>query len=87
MGRLAKGNAHTQSGWDQINQRVYQGREVRADGSPVRDIDFTAPTYPNGKVRLGHPIPHQHNWIENPTGGSMTRSKLPTIFLLNDRSF
>ena len=30
---------------------------------PVRDIDFTNPTYPNGTMRPGHPgPPHQHRW-------------------------
>jgi hypothetical protein len=40
--------AHTLLRWDNINQRVYQGREFDGKGQPVRDIDFTSPTYPNG---------------------------------------
>jgi hypothetical protein len=46
--------AHTQLRWDTKNQRVYQGREFNAQGKPVRDIDFTIPTFPNGTPRPGH---------------------------------
>jgi len=73
----AMGSEHTQLRWDDINNRIYQGREFNNEGNPVRDIDFTAPTSPNGQVRPGHPIPHQHNWVENPSGGTMMRSKFP----------
>jgi len=31
----------------------------------MRDIDFTAPTYPNGSIRPGHSIPEQHRWLVN----------------------
>jgi RHS repeat-associated protein len=78
----ANGAAHTQLRWDIANKRVYQAREFNAQGLPVRDIDFTAPTFPNGVPRPNHPIPHQHLWIENPTGGNMMRGKqaLPWYF-------
>ena len=53
-------------------------REFNSAGEPVRDIDFTSPTYPNGNPRPGHlPPPHQHQWLPNPTGGSPIRSKTP----------
>ncbi|NCR26919.1 MAG: hypothetical protein GPJ15_09745 [Microcystis aeruginosa G11-06] len=70
--------AHTLLRWDNINQRVYQGREFDGKGQPVRDIDFTSPTYPNGAPRPDHlPPPHQHRWLPNPTGGTPSRSKKP----------
>jgi hypothetical protein len=79
----AGGTAHTQLRMDNVNGRVYQGREFNAEGRPVRDIDFTAPTYPNGTPRPGHPIPHQHLWVENSTGGSMKRSNVPLPLPIN----
>jgi hypothetical protein len=71
---LAVGCAHSVVRWDPANQRVYQAREFDAPGRPVRDIDFTNTTYPNGRPRPGHPgPPHQHRWIAvdpaNPQGG------------------
>ena len=70
--------AHCQLRWDDQNKRVYQGREFDDSGKPVRDIDFTSPTFPNGNPRPGHlPPPHQHRWLDNPTGGSYKRSKTP----------
>lgn len=51
---------------DDVHGRVYQGREYDASGHPVRDIDFTNPTYPSGAPRPGHPgPPHQHRWHVN----------------------
>ncbi len=69
---------HTQLRWDTHNHRVYQGREFDAAGQPVRDIDFTSPTFPNGTPRPDHlPPPHQHGWGPNPTGGTPMRSRTP----------
>jgi hypothetical protein len=62
---------HTVLRWDTSNNRIYQGREFDAMGNPVRDIDFTNLTYPNGKSRPGadgkpHPgPPHLHQWYVN----------------------
>ena len=71
---------HSRLRWDVNNQRVYQAREFDVNGNPVRDIDFTNPTFPNGRVRPGHPgPPHQHSWIQNLTGGSLKRSNKPEI--------
>lgn len=70
--------AHTLLRWDNVNQRVYQGREFDNKGQPVRDIDFTSPTFPNGTPRPAHlPSPHQHRWLPNRTGGTPSRSKKP----------
>lgn len=72
--------AHSRLRWDQYHQRVYQAREFDTNGQPVRDIDFTSPTYPNGTPRPDHlPPPHQHLWLANITGGTPTRSKQPQI--------
>lgn len=58
--------AHSRVRFDTVNGRVYQLREFNAAGSPVRDIDFTNPTYPNGTSRPGHPgPPHQHSIVPN----------------------
>lgn len=85
--------AHTRLRWDEGSPsrggegsgRVYQGREFDASGNPVRDIDFTSPTYPSGRPRADHlPPPHQHDWIPNdpanPRAG-FRRSRQPTPFL------
>lgn len=45
-----------------------QAREFDKNGKPVRDIDFTDHGRPQN-----HTCPHQHEWIENPTGGSKKR--------------
>jgi hypothetical protein len=76
--------SHTQLRWDTKNNRVYQGREFDSNGNPVRDLDFTSPTFPNGKPRPDHlPPPHQHDRIpndpNNPSAG-FRRSKDPTPF-------
>lgn len=34
-------------------------------GVPVKDIDFTNPTFPNGTLRPDHSVPEQHPWIPN----------------------
>jgi hypothetical protein len=70
--------AHSQLRWDSHHQRVYQAREFDKFGQPVRDIDFTSPTYPSGQLRKDHlPPPHQHDWLANLTGGTPTRSRTP----------
>jgi hypothetical protein len=58
--------SHSQLRWDIINNRIYQAREFDANGYPIRDIDFTSPTYRNGNSRPNHaPPPHQHLWQLN----------------------
>ncbi|HBL15074.1 MAG TPA: hypothetical protein DD379_27515 [Cyanobacteria bacterium UBA11162] len=70
--------AHSRLRWDTHNKRIYQAREFDVNGQPVRDIDFTSPTYPNGTSRADHfPPPHQHRWLLNPTGGTPIRNKIP----------
>lgn len=84
--------AHTRLRWDaqtparsgQGNGRVYQGREFDLNGNPVRDIDFTSPTYPSGRPRPDHiPPPHEHRWFLNDPNNLRSgykRSKSPTPF-------
>jgi RHS repeat-associated protein len=65
---------HTVLQWDPNNPRVYKAREYDADGNPVRDIDFTSPTFPSGRPRPDHlPPPHQHVYTpvnpNNPKAG------------------
>ena len=58
--------AHSVLRHDKVNNRVYQAREYDGAGNPVRDVDFTNPTYPNGRPRPGHPgPPHQHKFKVN----------------------
>lgn len=84
--------AHTRLRWDEQSParsgqgtgRIYQGREFDPHGNPVRDIDFTSPTYPSGRPRPDHlPPPHEHRWFlndpKNPRSG-YKRSKNPTPF-------
>lgn len=72
--------AHSQLRWDNYNQKVYQAREFNELGQPIRDIDFTSPTYPNGSLRPDHfPPPHQHRWLPNATGGTPIRSRTPEL--------
>jgi len=55
---------HSVLRWDTVNARVYQAREYGMGNQPIRDIDITNPTYPNGTMRPGHPgPPHQHRWF------------------------
>src|ERR1700722_9843209 len=59
----ANGAPHSVLRWDRVNQRVYQAREFGPGNVPLRDIDFTNPTFPNGTMRPAHPgPPHQHWW-------------------------
>lgn len=62
---------------DNVNNRTYQGREFDGSGYPVRDVDFTNPTYPNGSPRPGHPgPPHQHRWeVNDPRVGPKSNFK------------
>ena len=67
---LAAGGPHSRIRWDNVNSRVYQSREFDAVGNPIRDIDFTRPTYPNGIPRPGHYVPEQHRWhVNDPAAG------------------
>ncbi len=62
--RAALGVPHSVIRWDTVHRRVYQAREYGLGSQPVRDIDFTNPTYPDGTMRMGHPgPPHQHRWF------------------------
>jgi hypothetical protein len=70
----ANGAPHSVLRWDWVNNRVYQAREFGQGNVPLRDIDFTNPTFPNGTMRPGHPgPPHQHPWQpvdpNNPAAG------------------
>jgi hypothetical protein len=57
---------HTVLRYDEANGKIYQGREFDSDGNPVRDVDFTSPTLPDGTPRLRHPgPPHQHRFVMN----------------------
>jgi hypothetical protein len=61
---------HTVLKMDDVNSRVYKAREYDVDGDPVRDIDFTGPTFPNGRIRPGHAIPEQHTYgVNDPAVG------------------
>ena len=41
-----------------------------ASGKPVRDVDFTDHGRPHN-----HLVPHQHEYGQNPTGGTRSRGK------------
>lgn len=80
----AFGRPHAVIRWDWVNRRIYQAREYGSGNIPVRDIDFTNPTYPDGRMRPGHPgPPHQHLWQpidpKNPAAG-YRRDRTPTPF-------
>jgi hypothetical protein len=64
----ADGAPHTRLQWDAVNGRPYKAREYAQGGIPMRDIDFTIPTFPNGSPRPGHRAPEQHRWIPNDPG-------------------
>jgi hypothetical protein len=68
---------HSTVRWDPTNERVYQTREFDANGNPVRDVDQTSPTYPNGNPRTDHPpAPHQHPWrVNDPAVGPKSGHK------------
>lgn len=74
--------AHSQLRWDRFNNRIYQAREFDENRYPVRDIDFTSPTAPNGTFYPGHLAPpHQHRWqVNDPNIGVQSgfrRSRVP----------
>lgn len=80
----AGGTPHSVLRWDRINLRVYQAREYGQDNLPIRDVDFTNPTYPDGRMRPGHPgPPPQHPWFpvdpNNPAAGYF-RDRTPAPF-------
>lgn len=59
---------HTQLGTKEGRSETYgQAREFDADGNPVKDIDFT------DHGRADHTNPHQHEYLENETGGTPKR--------------
>ncbi|MFY0573457.1 RHS repeat-associated core domain-containing protein [Cystobacter fuscus] len=64
----AKGAPHTQLQWDTTNNRIYKAREYGENDIPIRDIDFTHPTFPNGKLRPDHHAPEQHRYVPNVPG-------------------
>jgi RHS repeat-associated protein len=60
-------NPHSQLGQQEGRRGQYpQAREFDDKGRPVKDIDFTD----HGR---GHPNPHQHRYIDNPSGGTPRR--------------
>ena len=60
---------HTQLGTGDGRKGNYpQAREFDKNGKPIRDIDFTDHGRPHN-----HTNPHQHEWKDNPTGGSKIR--------------
>ena len=64
---------HSVLRWDSNNNRIYQRHKYDTEGFPIRDVDFTNPTFPrSGTLRPGHPgPPHQHRFIINdPNVGS-----------------
>jgi len=71
----AQGNPHTVLKWDTKNNRIYKARTYASNGQPVKDIDFTLPTFPNGTPRPNHTVPEQHQWLPNPSGGTPKRGK------------
>ncbi|MCP5491416.1 MAG: hypothetical protein H7A40_00035 [Chlamydiales bacterium] len=62
---------HTQLGTNNGRKGPYpQAREFDASGKPVRDVDFTDHGRPHN-----HLVPHQHEYGQNPTGGTRSRGK------------
>ncbi|MEU0632857.1 hypothetical protein [Streptomyces sp. NPDC005989] len=59
---------HTVIQRDAVNDRVYKAREYDDDGNPVRDIDFTHPTFRSGRPRPDHSTPEEHLYIPNIPG-------------------
>jgi hypothetical protein len=61
----ANNNPHTRLRWDVLNERIYQARTFENNGVPVKDIDFTRPTRPNGIAwDKDMAVPHQQRWEE-----------------------
>jgi hypothetical protein len=68
---------HTALGRKKGRQGDYpQAREFDADGRPVRDIDFTD----HGRPGQNHTNPHQHRYLDNPTGGTPRRGPAEPLF-------
>ncbi|WP_201747888.1 DUF6443 domain-containing protein [Chitinophaga vietnamensis] len=62
---------HTQLGSKEGRKGTYnQAREFDQNGKPVKDIDFTDHGRPGNHVN-----PHEHPYVQNPTGGTPMRSK------------
>jgi RHS repeat-associated protein len=60
---------HTQLGRKEGRNGSYpQAREFDGNGKPVRDVDFTDHGRPGN-----HTNPHEHPYIDNPTGGTPQR--------------
>jgi hypothetical protein len=58
-------NPHTRLRRDTINKRIYQARTFGDDGVPLKDIDFTVPTRPDGTAWDNSiPVPHEQKWFE-----------------------
>ena len=55
---------HTVLQWDSMGG-IYKAREYGYNSIPIRDIDFTHPTFPNGTLRPNHTAPEQHLYIPN----------------------
>jgi hypothetical protein len=58
------------------NGRVFQERYYNEKGYPVKDVDYTSPTFPDGRPFADHAEPdHEHLWImknsEKPQDGWM----------------
>lgn len=67
----AQNTSHTQLGTKKGRNGDYrQAREFNEQNKPVRDIDFTDHGRPQN-----HTNPHQHEYKENATGGTLQRSK------------
>jgi len=60
---------------DAVNNRIYKARTYDGNGVPVKDIDFTHPTFPNGTLRPNHTVPEQHLYIQNIPGNSRSGYK------------
>lgn len=60
---------HTQLGSKEGSKGTYnQAREFDQNGKPVKDIDFTD----HGRPQQ-HTNPHQHPYVQNPSGGTLKR--------------
>jgi len=63
---------HTQLGSKEGRKGTYnQAREFDQNGQPVKDIDFTD----HGRPSTHPDNPHEHRYVDNPTGGTRQRSK------------
>lgn len=72
-GQLSPSSAdpHTQIGWHEGRRGGYiQTREFGPDGKPVKQVDWTDHGRP-----ARHTNPHVHDYVPNPTGGTMQHGK------------